>query len=132
MYSGFLIKVGDYDIPLEYMYASSYKAAYETMDLDSYRDSNGVLQRTALAHKVPTVEIQIKSLDNVDAGMLFSGISRNYVNATEKRVLATVWIPELNDYVTAYMYIPTLDITIHNVDKDKVHYEPFTLKLIGY
>lgn len=132
MYSGFLIKVGDYEIPLSYMYASSYKAAYETLDLDSYRDSNGVLQRTALEHKVPTVEIQIKSLDNEEMGALFKGISDNYINATEKKVLGTVWMPQLNDYVTDYMYIPTVDITIHTVDEKKVHYDPFTLKLIGY
>lgn len=132
MYSGFLIKVGEYEIPLAYMLASSYKTAYETLDLDSYRDSNGVLQRTALGHKVPTVEVQIESLNDTKMGALFGGITRNYINATEKKVLATVWIPELNGYVSADMYIPTVDITIRTVNEKEINYDPFTLKLIGY
>lgn len=132
MYSGFLIKVGDYEIPLVYMNAKSYKSTYETLDMDSYRDADGRLQRSALSHKVPTTEVQMKALTSDFAGALLEGIKNSYINANEKKVLGTVWVPELNDYVTDYMYIPTLDFTISTVDATKVYYEPFTLKLIGY
>ena len=48
-FQGYLIKVGNYPIPLTYMKLESYKSAPDQrQDLDSFRDADGYLHRTVL------------------------------------------------------------------------------------
>lgn len=54
-YAGYLIRVGNYTIPKKYMRAEKYDVVLHGQDLDSYRDANGQLQRTALQHTVVDV-----------------------------------------------------------------------------
>lgn len=131
-YNGFLVKVGTYTIPVNYLSARSYKAKLETMDLDDYRDANGELHRSALGHRIPTVEFQIVKTDGKTVNELFRNISAQYINQNEKRVQATVFVPELCDYVSQDMYLPTLELTIATVNEEEIMYEPFTITMIGY
>ena len=54
-YAGYLIRVGSYTIPKKYIRAEKYDVVLHGQDLDSYRDANGKLQRTALQHTVVDV-----------------------------------------------------------------------------
>ena len=57
-YSGYLIKVGTFTIPLSIIRAETYSAYESTTDLDSYVDGNGELHRNALDHKAYKVEFE--------------------------------------------------------------------------
>lgn len=92
-YSGFLIRTGDYEIPLEYISCQTYKVTRSIQDLNSYRDSNGELHREALEHTLEKVEFEtVPKLYGNEMGKLIKGISDNYIIAGERKVLATVFI----------------------------------------
>ena len=78
-YNGYLIKVGDYKIPHSYISAESYSAYRNIQDLDSYRDGNGKLHRTALSHVPNKVEFETRNmLTNKQFTDLMSNIQKNY------------------------------------------------------
>ncbi len=128
-YSSYLIQIGSYTIPMDTMIASSYKVTYSVLDLDSYRDANGYLHRQAL-RKVPTVEVTFdKSTMMAD---ILSSIKAQYVNEAERKVSATVYIPEIDDYYTGYFYIPDTPISIYKIVGNDVIYDAINFKIIGY
>lgn len=57
-YSGYLIKVGNYTIPLSIIRAETYSPYKSVTDLDSYVDANGYLHRNALEHIANKVEFE--------------------------------------------------------------------------
>ena len=135
-YSGFLIKVGDYEITGQrYVDFASYDATVEIQDLDSYRDANGVLHRNALSHVPVKVNFQtLPNLNNDEIGAFFSAISDNYTNALERKAIVTAFIPELNSYVTQDMYMagPTLKIRKIDPQTNQVYYDSCKITFIGY
>ena len=130
-YSGYLISVGTYVIPMTYINEKSYKCTYSVMDLDSYRDANGVLHRNAVL-KVPHCSFETRPLKNADVASLWSNISSQYTSAAERRVLATVYLPETDGYYTGSFYIPDTNITINTINHGNIQYEPITFEFIGY
>ena len=136
MYGGYLIQINGgtpYQIPLSYMNEKSYKCTFSTLDLDSTRDANGVLHRNAVL-QVPHCSFDTRELNNVDLETLWSNIRSRYGgnNANEKKISASVYVPEEDGYYTGYFYIPDTDITINHINKGKVYYEPITFEFIGY
>lgn len=130
-YNGFLIKVDNYTIPLAYINEKTYKCTYSTMDLDSYRDANGILHRNAIL-KVPHCSFNTRPLSNTEVETLWSNIRSKYTSLMEKKVIATVYVPETDGYYTGSFYIPDTDMTINHIDKNKVYYAPITFEFIGY
>lgn len=130
-FSNYLIMVGDYVIPLNYINEKTYKCTYSVMDLDSYRDANGVLHRNAI-NKIPHCSFQTRNLSNIDMGNLWAGISANYINTNERKVLASVYVPETDSYYSGSFYIPDTDMVIDKINQNKVYYEPITFEFIGY
>ena len=138
-YSGYLIKIlrksnegTDYTIPLHYLVYASYKMTYSTIDSDAKRNAKGRLKRKTLPHKVPHCEVQLRELSNAQVGDLFDNIRSRYVKKKEKKVKASVFVPELNDYVEEMFYIPDTDMTINHISGNRVIYNPYTLEFIGY
>jgi hypothetical protein len=104
-YKGYLIKIGNYIFPLSMIKAESYKATNYGQDLDSTRDVNGILHRTALENTAPKVEFETRNmLDNTQVSSIFANIQANYTNAVEKKASVEVYVPELNKYVTSDKY----------------------------
>lgn len=134
-YNGYLIKIlgtTDYVMPFGYMVFQSYKGTYSVLDGDSKRNGEGRLVRTVLPHKVAHCSVDIMPLDNNELGDLMGGIQSRYTEAAEKKVTASIWVPEINGYVEEEFYVPDIEITIKKVEDGKVIYEPFTLEFIGY
>lgn len=132
-YNGYLIKVGNYQIPEDKIRASSYSAVLHVQDLDSFRDANGVLKRTALEHTVPEVNFElIPMLTNEEVSEIFDNIHRNYSVPAERQVLASIYVPELNDYVTQRMYMPDINFPIYGTYDGKITYNAIAISLIGY
>ena len=145
-FQGYLIQIhggsGDYNVPLEYMNETSYKGTWSTLDLDSTRNANGVLERNAVL-QVPHCSFETRPhLKDVDIETLWSNIRSRYTNSLEKKVSASVYITETNSYYTGSFYVPDTEMTIQNIDikEDRygtfisatVYYEPITFEFIGY
>lgn len=132
-YSGFLIRAGEYQIPIEYISCQTYKVTRSVQDLNSYRDSNGELHREALEHTLEKVEFEtVPRLYGDEMEKLIKGISDNYIIPGERKVLATVFIPELNDYVTREMYVPDIQFTIDDATSTDIWYGSSKISFIAY
>ena len=72
-------------------------------------------------------------LTNTELGTFLGSIQRNYINESERKVLASVYVPELDDYVSQDMYMAEPIIKIRRIDKDNtINYEAVEIKFIGY
>ena len=67
-YQGYHIKFSDNTtLPYNYMSHGSYQSTpNQRMDLDSYRDGNGILHRTALPHTATKIEWETPYLNNTE------------------------------------------------------------------
>ena len=133
-YQGYLIKVGDYIISgKDFIRADSYNATLIVQDLDSYRDMEGVLHRTALTHRVNKIEFETRAmLTDTQMEELLSNIRNNYINASERKVSATVYVPELNEYMTQDMYLADLQFSMYGVFNGVIRYNPVRFAFIAY
>lgn len=132
-YEGYLIKVGDYIIPFKCIKADSYSAYRSIQDLDSYRDANGVLHRTALEHIPNKVEFETKAMmTNETFAQLMKNIQANFTNANERRASVTIYVPETDSYVTQDMYMPDITPKIYRATDKVVQYASTRLAFIGY
>lgn len=133
-YSGFLIKIGNYTFPLKYILQSSPNPVKVIMDQDSYRDANGYIHRETLEHWVAKVSFDVVPyLTGVEFAALMNNISSNYTLAKQRKANVTVFVPEINDYVTQEMYIPDIEATIYDADSSgNIIYNSFGLEFIGY
>lgn len=132
-YKGYLIKIGNYIFPLSMIKAESYKATNYGQDLDSTRDVNGILHRTALENTAPKVEFETRNmLDNTQMSSIFANIQENYKNAVEKRASVEVYVPELDRYVTSDMYMADFEPTMYFADEKEIKYLSTRMAWISY
>lgn len=133
-YNGYLVKVGNYIFPSNYIIMKTYKASYKIQDLDPYRDANGVLHRNALQHVPPTCEFQVKyGLTNSEYDVIMNNIRANFTKPQERKAVVSVFVPELGGYVESDMYMPDPEITIvRQEDSSTLIYDTITFKFIGY
>ncbi|CAJ0592233.1 unnamed protein product [Cylicocyclus nassatus] len=111
--------VKDWNIPLSYMRAETYQAALHGQDLDSYRDADGSLHRTALKYVAPKVEFNLPFMDSDRMNDFMSKLRARYTDKTEKKLRASVYMPELDDYVTHDFYVPDITFTPYTTYKNK-------------
>ena len=133
-YQGYLIKIGDYIISgKKFIRADSFNTTLIVQDLDSYRDMEGVLHRTALNHRVNKIEFETRAmLTETQMEELLSGIRSQYINQNERKVSATIFVPELNDYMTQDMYLADLQFSIYGVLNGIIYYNPVRFAFIAY
>ena len=133
-YSNFIFKVGDYIISgKDFISADGISITMNVQDVDSYRDANGELHRESLEHSPIKVEFSTRNmLTDVQMQELLGNIRRNYINAAERKVLATVYVPELGDYKTCYMYMATPTPEIYGILKGVIYYKSMRLAFIEY
>ena len=126
-------KIGNYIFPLSMIKAESYKATNYGQDLDSTRDVNGILHRTALENTAPKVEFETRNmLDNTQVSRIFANIQANYTNAVEKKASVEVYVPELNKYVTSDMYMADFEPTMYFADEKEIKYLSTRMAWISY
>lgn len=132
-YKGYLIKIGNYIFPLSMIKAETYKATNYGQDLDSTRDVNGILHRTALENTAPKVEFETRNmLDNTQVSSIFANIQANYKNAVEKKASVEVYVPELDKYVTSDMYMADFEPTMYFADEKEIKYLSTRMAWISY
>ena len=138
-YSSYLIQIGSGNTAFtitgeKYIEKGSYKAVPKRQDVDPVRTVDGKLHRNVIEHAPLVVSFNTLSLTNTELGNLFGGIAANYLNELERKVLATAYVPELDEYVTQEMYLvepePMID-TINN-KTGVIKYLPLKMEFIGY
>lgn len=136
-YQGFLIKVGEYTIPLNMIQYDSYKPYISVQDLDSYPDANGRLHRTVVRGFMDDAPAKVEfntrnNMTNDDFASLMASIHSQFTNVAERKSTVMMFIPEYNDYVTQEMYMPDVQPTINRIIDGVIYYDPIRLAFIGY
>ena len=132
-YSGYLLKLGDYTFPLSLIKADTYSPYKSVTDLDSYVDGEGVLHRNALDHVGYKTEFEtVPMLTDKTFGALMSNIYSQFINEKERKLLMTIFIPELNDYITTEAYMPDIKPQIYYADANKIQYDAVRFAFISY
>lgn len=132
-YQGYLIKVGNYEIPLSMMRAETYKVSKKILDLDSYRDANGELHREALSHFSAVITFNTPSQKtNKEISSFFGNIQANYTVPQERKAVVEFYMPETDNYVTLNMYMPDPEFTMYMATKNFIKYNETPIEFIGY
>ena len=133
-YQGYLFKIEDYKVPLKYIEYKSYKATQVTQDLNSKRDTDGVLHRKVVVHKPAKCSFNLMAgLDSNTAWKVLKGIKDNYSTPAKKEGTLSIFVPEINDYVTGLGYLASeTELTIESIDNDKnvVYYDSIPLTFV--
>lgn len=133
-YQGYLFKIGDYKVPLKYIEYKSYKATQVTQDLNSKRGTDGVLHRKVVGHKPAKCSFNLMAgIDSNTAEKVLKSIKDNYSAPAKKEGTLSIFVPEINDYVTGLGYLASeIEITIESIDNDKniVYYDSIPLTFV--
>lgn len=131
-YKGYLVKFGDYIIPLSWMKAETYNITKYEQDLDSYTDSDGVTHRFPLEHWVSKCEFETPPLKtNVELSEFWSNLQAQYIDSVEKNAMTEFYISELDDYVVQEAYIPTVTHPIYLADENIIKYNEIRFAIIA-
>jgi len=122
-------------IPLDYMKVEEYKITPDQMlDLDSYRNEQGVLLRNCLDHKVTKIEFTTPPIYNTALNALLKIISDGYTNTKSHRLKIRYYDMYTDDYKEGTVYCPDIDFNINHVDEAKkiILYNPVRIAFIEY
>lgn len=131
-YGGYLIKVGDYKIPFNYIIADTFQSPLLGQDKDSYNDDDGLLHRTALPYQVIKTEWQTPPMDEKEMRPLMDKIIEQYTIRREKKCMVTTWCPEIGKYVSMNCYVPDVKVAVGFADENNISYNGFRIAFIGY
>ena len=133
-YSGYLIKIGEYTIPLSMIKADSYYAYYNMQDYDPWTDAKGYLHRDAVKLKALKVEFDTRAmLNNTEFTTLISSIQEQFISGKEyaRECDITAYIPEIDDYVTQRGYMADFKPQMYLADATHIEYDACRLAFIG-
>lgn len=132
-YAGYLVKVGNYEIPEDkYIKANTYSPYVNMQVLDPYTDANGYEHIDAVELKALKIEFETPAmLTNTEFADLMANIQANYIESKSRKCLVTAYIPEYDDYVTQAAYLSDFKPTIYNIDGNVIHYNAVRLAFIG-
>ena len=132
-YAGYLIKVGDYEIPEDkFIKANSYSPYVNMQAIDPYTDANGYEHIEAVELKALKVEFDTPAmLTNTEFANFMANIRSNYIESKSRKCLVTAYIPEYDDYVTQTAYLANVKPTIYNIEGNTIHYNAIRFAFIG-
>lgn len=131
-YSEFLLKIGDFVFPHEYIRADSYKAYVNMQDIDDYTDANGYLHREAVDLKALKVEFETPPMmTNTQFSSLMASIQSQYTIPKAKQCVITAYIPEYDDYVTQTGYMVDIQPQIYGIFNGVIYYDAIRFAFVG-
>ena len=134
-YNGYLLKVGNYTVPLTTIKYETYKITPDQrLDFNSTRSTDGVLHRNAVSHTASKIEYETPPMDSVKQAALMSGFRNAWTSYKERKCTVTYFDPETNDYKVGTFYMPDIQWIIRNVDNDRgiVNYNQTRIAFIEY
>ena len=131
-YSGFLLKIGNYEFPESMIALDSYSAYVNMQDVDPWTDENGELHRNPIDLKALKVEFETKNmLTSTEFAEIMRNIRANYVSEKGRSCYITAYIPEYDDYVTQLGYLADFQPKIYSTGGGVVKYNSIRLAFIG-
>ena len=131
-YSGFLLKIGEWEFPESLMAANSYSPYVNMQDVDPWTDENGELHRNPIDLKALKVEFETKNmLTSTQFAEIMRNIRENYVSEKGRSCFITAYIPEYDDYVTQYGYLADFQPQIYTTGGGVVKYNSIRFAFIG-
>ena len=132
-YSTYLLKIGDFVFPRNLIKADSYSVYKSVTDLDSYVDADGVLHRNALSHYGYKCEFDtVPQMTNTQFASLMSSIYGQFTNTTERKAIVSMYIPEIDDYVSVDAYMPDIKPQMYYADDNIIKYDSIRFAFISY
>lgn len=130
-FEGWLLKINGTVFPTRLIAAESLKITPDQiMDLDPYRDADGVLHRTALPHTATSIGFTTTALYLKDAEILNSFLPH------DNRVKCQVeyWNPNTSSYDSGAFYIADVPYEFYMVDEEKneILYKPINVTFTEY
>ena len=130
-FDGWVLKINDKKFPMDIIAFESYKVTpNQTMDLDPYRDADGLLHRNILSHKASSVEfsthvLRERQLDSI-----------RWAITDDMRAKCNVqyWNPIKGIYESGEFYMADIALDIINVDEARkdILYKPIQIILTEY
>ena len=131
---GYLVKVGTYTIPFQFIKAETFQSVWSVVDFDSYRDGYGELHRPAVSdRRILKVEFETPDMSDTEFETLMGNIRSQFTDATSKTCTVQAWVAEECDYKTDTCYLTSdVNFTMRYADEKGIRYEPVRLAFIGY
>ncbi len=132
-FNGSLVSFGSYNIPMKFIKYDTYVITPNIrLDLDSYRDADGLLHRNALKHTTTKIEFETPPLIEADMDELMQNICSQYSNYNEKNATCSYYDPETRTYKSGKFYMPDFKFQIYSVSNGWIIYRPLRLAFIEY
>lgn len=102
-------------------------------DLDSYRDTEGVLQRNALAHTATIVEFDTVPMWDSKFSSMMSAITSSYTNVNERDGTATYFDEETQTSKTGHFYLDSnFQVSVMQQWGNRTLYDSCHFKFVEY
>ena len=130
-FAGWILKVNGMVFPTHLIAFESYKITpNQIMDLDPYRDADGLLHRNELPHTVTSIEFSTTHLRSRDVDKLNTFLTH------ENRVKCEVeyWNPITSSYDSGMFYITDIPYEMVNVNEERkdILYKPIKVTFTEY
>lgn len=114
--------------------AETYKITPNArQDLDSYRDTNGLLHRNALAHTATIVEFDTVPMWDSKFSSMMSAITSSYTNPNERDGTATYFDEESQTSKTGHFYLDSnFQVSVLQQWGSKTLYDSCHFKFVEY
>lgn len=130
-YNGWLLKFGDNIMPNKYVTAFS-STPNQRLETSAERDQNGNLQRATLSNYKTKISFSTRILHLNEKLGFQSILNLAMTNKIQRKCRVTYWNDETNSYHTSDFYIPDIEYTVMDAEKDDITYQPITVELIEY
>ena len=134
-FNGYLIALGagETQFPLKYMRYESYVTVPDQrLDLDSTRDTTGVLHRTVLAHTATKITFNMPCMTSRELQLALSYFKIAFADSQARRLTVKYYDEWTNGYKTGTFYMPDLNFTIRNIEGNTINYNEVKVTLIEY
>ena len=132
-YSGYLIEVNNTRISYNYIQYGTYHCTpNQRLDLDSFRDSTGILHRNVLNHTATKITFQTVEMNETTKVTLMNTLNGAFINSLERKLNIKYYSPDLSIYKNATVYMPDIDFELDRDENGVLWYKPFTLTFIEY
>lgn len=132
-YNGYLIAIGNTTLSFNYIQYGTYHCTpNQRLDLDSFRDTSGVLHRNVLNHTATKITFQTVEMNETSKVALMDAINVSFINELERKLNITYYSPDLSIYKNATVYVPDIDFELDRDDGGMLWYKPFTITFIEY
>lgn len=131
-FAGYLFSSGGEKFNDRYIYKESYKVSRKYMDLDSFRNANGVLERNVLDHTSATITFETKPMNNSDMAAMMAFFSKHYSVPRERKISLIYYSVENDSYLSGYFYMADPEYPIHHIWDNVIWYSQMQIKLVEY